>query len=58
MEAPNDPVKYSPGNVGTWLGYRNVCAYMEHNPKVTLYELINKPIDPAKFLEMAKYKPR
>jgi len=58
MEAPNDPVKYSPGNVGTWLGYRIVCAYMEHNPKVTLYELINKPIDPAKFLEMAKYKPR
>ena len=58
MEAPSDPVKYTPGNIGTWLGYRIVCAWMGQHPKTTLEELLNQQTDPARFLEEAKYRPK
>lgn len=59
LEPPSDQVKVTPGNIGTWLGYKIVCAYMAQHPKMTLAELVDQPqTDPAKFLEEARYKPR
>jgi len=58
LEAPNDPVKFTPGNIGEWLGYKIVCNYMLQHPKTTLQELLNEPIDAARFLDEAKYRPK
>ncbi len=51
-------IKSTPGNVGSWLGYKIVCNYMAQHPKVTLEELCNQQTDPAKFLNEARYKPK
>jgi hypothetical protein len=47
----------SPGNVGSWVGYRIVKQYMSKHPKTTMTELINLT-DGQKMLSEAKYKPR
>lgn len=48
----------TPGNIGTWLGYRIVSAYMEQHPKTTLPELLMLQLDPAKVLDEANYRPK
>jgi uncharacterized protein YjaZ len=48
----------SPGNIGTWLGFQIVKAYMEQHPKMTMQQLLATNEDAQKFLEEAKYKPR
>ncbi len=53
-----DPGNPTPGNVGTWMGYRIVSAYMNQNTNITLKELLTSNIEPAKLLEAAHYKPR
>jgi len=53
-----DPGHPTPGNVGTWLGYRIVRNYMEQNQAVSLGDLVNKQQDAARFLEDARYKPK
>jgi hypothetical protein len=58
LESPSNPVKNTPGNVGSWLGYRIVRSYMEQHPKVTLAQLLNMPTDAPQFLNEAKYKPK
>ena len=58
LEQVTDTVKSTPGNIGGWLGYKIVCAYMDQHPKKTLGELIQEPIDAARFLDEARYKPR
>ena len=58
LESPDAPVKYTPGNIGMWLGYKIVCAYMEQNPKTSLGALVSQNIDPSKFLDAAKYRPK
>jgi hypothetical protein len=58
LETTTTPVKVTPGNIGTWLGYRIVATYMAQNPKVSLAELINTKHDPAKLLNEARYKPK
>ena len=58
MEPPTDSVKYTPGNIGTWLGYKIVNAYMTRFPKVTLEQLIDMKPDASRFLDSAKYRPR
>jgi len=58
MESPSDPVKYTPGNVGTWLGYRIVCAWMQQNPTTNLATLLSQPIDAQSFLDKAQYRPK
>jgi hypothetical protein len=58
LEAPDSPVKATPGNIGTWLGYRIVCSYMARHPKMSLAELLSQRIDAAKFLNEADYRPR
>jgi len=47
----------SPGNIGTWVGYRIVESYMKQNPGKTMEQLFNNK-DAQKILEQAKYKPR
>lgn len=56
--SPTDPGSPTPGNIGTWMGYRIVAAYMAQNPKMTLKELLDSKPEPGKFLEAAHYKPR
>lgn len=58
LESPANPVKNTPGNVGTWLGYKIVSSYMANHPKTTLPQLLNFQTDAARFLDEAKYKPR
>lgn len=58
LETVTDSVKVSPGNIGTWLGYKIVCSYMIQHPKTTLGELLNAPVDAPRFLDEAKYKPK
>lgn len=57
--SPNAPIVFTeaPGEIGNWLGWRIVQAYMARNPKTTLAELL-KPTDSQQFLEKAKYKPQ
>ncbi len=58
-DAPNSsgmPAE-SPGNIGSWLGYRIVSAYMQQHPKTRLDELLSMN-DAQKMLVEAKYKPR
>jgi hypothetical protein len=48
----------SPGNVGSWLGYRIVSSYMQRHSNTTLQQLLATPPKPQTFLEEAKYRPR
>lgn len=48
----------TPGNIGGWMGYRIVTAYMANNNKVTLEQLLPAKEEGGKFLQEAKYKPK
>lgn len=48
----------TPGNVGSWMGYRIVSSYMANNSKMTLKELLDMKVDGNLFLEAAKYRPK
>ncbi len=58
LEPVSNPVKLTPGNIGTWMGYKIVASYMAQNPNVTLKDLISQKQDAVQILEMARYKPR
>ena len=58
LESVTDQEKNSPGNIGTWLGYKIVKNYMAIHPDISLKELINSKIDAPKFLNDAKYRPK
>lgn len=58
LEPVSNPVKVTPGAVGTWLGYRIVSSYMENNSKETLKDLLSKPVSQEQFLSAARYKPK
>jgi hypothetical protein len=47
----------SPGNIGTWVGYQIVKAYMQQHSKTTMDELF-KDSDAQRFLLESKYKPK
>jgi len=47
----------SPGDIGAWLGYRIVQAYMEQHPEKTMPELFAFA-DAQKILQESKYKPK
>lgn len=47
----------SPGNIGSWLGYRIVTRYMQEHPETSLEDLF-KETDSEKFLAASKYKPK
>jgi hypothetical protein len=48
----------SPGNIGTWMGYKIVNAYAQAHPKMTLPELMNEEIKEQAFLQSSGYKPQ
>lgn len=58
LEAADNIVKVTPGNVGTWLGYKIVSSYMQQCPEKKLSDLLNNHTEPSRFLDSAKYKPR
>lgn len=57
--SPNAPVAFqeAPGEIGNWLGWQIVKAYMKRHPETSMEQLLNFS-DAQKFLEAAKYKPR
>lgn len=57
--SPNAPVVFqeAPGEIGNWLGWQIVKAYVKRHPNTTMQELLNFT-DSQKFLEQSKYKPR
>lgn len=57
LEPASNPEKFTPGNIGSWLGYKIVSAYMQRNPNVSLKELLSQDDAPT-ILRKAKYKPR
>lgn len=48
----------SPGNIGTWMGWQIVDAYVKQTPGITIQQLMEKEIDAQVFLQKSKYKPR
>ncbi len=46
----------APARLGTWTGWQICKAYMQHNPDVTLQELMQEP-DAQKILEQSYYRP-
>lgn len=48
----------SPGNIGTWMGYQVVKAYMAQHPKMTLPQLLTDNSPGQRFLQESKYKPK
>ncbi|MCF8450402.1 MAG: hypothetical protein K9G49_11080 [Taibaiella sp.] len=58
LETANTPEKLTPGNIGTWMGYRIIETYMSRFPKTTLKELMQLQLPAAQILEQSKYKPR
>ena len=65
FDGPNTPgipatnkIKSTPGNLGTWLGYRIVNSYMNQQDRVTLKDLTEQKKDAAKVLDEAKYRPK
>lgn len=57
--SPNAPVVFqeAPGEIGNWIGWQIVKAYMKRHPGTTMEQLLQMS-DSQKFLEEAKYKPR
>ena len=57
--SPNAPVVFqeAPGEIGNWIGWQIVKAYMKRYPETTMEQLLNFT-DAQKFLEQSKYKPR
>ncbi|HTN46713.1 MAG TPA: hypothetical protein VL098_10240 [Flavipsychrobacter sp.] len=47
----------SPGNIGSWIGYRIVKAYAEKNPDADLQKILNAD-DAQRILLLSKYKPK
>lgn len=48
----------SPGNVGSWLGWQIVKAYMKEHSDMGLEQLMKETKDPQRFLQESKYKPK
>lgn len=47
----------SPGNIGSWVGWRIVDAYMEKNDEISLADLMRET-NAQKILELSGYKPK
>ncbi len=46
----------APGNIGSWIGWRIVSAYMKQHPEILLNQLMQEE-DAQKILSDSKYKP-
>lgn len=58
MEPAGSKDNVTPGNIGTWLGYKMVVAWMEQHPNTSLPQLLQTQFNLENFLTEAKYKPR
>ena len=58
LEPVTNPVKSTPGNIGGWLGYKIVCAYMAEHPKLSLADFLEQHTPAEKILEEARYRPK
>lgn len=58
MEPASAPEKFTPGNIGTWVGYRMICAYMDQHKELTMPQLLQHQFNAETFLSEARYKPR
>lgn len=47
----------APGEIGNWVGWQIVKAFVQRNPDTSLEEMLNFK-DSQQFLEQAKYKPK
>jgi len=47
----------SPGNIGSWLGYRIIESYIQQHPKMTMDEIFALD-NPQKILQDSKYRPK
>ncbi|MEZ5046063.1 MAG: hypothetical protein R2831_03635 [Chitinophagaceae bacterium] len=47
----------SPGNIGTWIGWRIIQHYMNEHPEKTLPNVLNEKQNSLQLLKEAKYKP-
>lgn len=59
MPAPDAAIVFqeAPGEVGNWLGWQIVRAWLARHPKATVQDLLAEK-DAQKLLEAAKYKPK
>lgn len=57
--SPNAPVVFqeAPGEVGNWVGWQIVKAYMKRHPDTSMETLLHLT-DSQKFIDEAKYKPQ
>jgi hypothetical protein len=57
--SPNAPVVFqeAPGEVGNWIGWQIVKAWVKRNPNASMEEMLQQR-DAQKFLQAAKYKPK
>jgi hypothetical protein len=57
--SPNAPVVFqeAPGEIGNWVGWQIVRAYVRRHPNTSPQELLNLR-DAQKFLEASRYKPK
>jgi len=53
-----DSEKLTPGNIGSWLGYRMISSYMDNHPDIPIKAMLDMKKEPNILLEEAKYKPK
>jgi hypothetical protein len=58
LEPVTEPVKSTPANIGSFLGYKIVSSYMANHPKVSLSDLLEREKDPQKIFSQAEYRPK
>ena len=58
IESGSDAERVTPGNIGTWLGYKIVSSYMAKNVTIELKDLLRNNTEPSRFLDSAKYRPK
>ena len=46
----------SPGRAGAWLGWQIVESYMQHNPQISIQQLLQQP-DAQMILNNSNYRP-
>lgn len=48
----------SPGNIGSWIGWQIIHAYMEKHPEASMTDILKATMDSQTFLRESGYRPR
>jgi hypothetical protein len=48
----------SPGNIGTFIGWQIIHAYLQKHPSATLQEILNNQNEAQQFLQASSYRPK